>query len=164
MRSLLYERLSDHNAVAQVRLYFGCRKQADDYLYGDEWTTLAGNPSQKVSDDVDDKVGVQDVDMGIVNDVRKDSRFVVRTAFSRDQEQKVYVMVRLAQDGARVCEALLDEGGVMYVAGSAQRMPSDVKETLLQQLVKHRSLERLQAEAVVRRLVKEGRFVVEAWA
>lgn len=65
-------------ALGWSSLYFGCRNEGGDFLYREEWQRL--------------KEG------GALG--------ALLTAFSRDQEQKVYVTHRLRQEGAHVWHAL----------------------------------------------------------
>ncbi|MBI2193284.1 MAG: sulfite reductase subunit alpha [Planctomycetes bacterium] len=58
------------------------------------------------------------------------------TAFSRDQEQKVYVQHRLLENAQAVWNWLC-EGAFLYVCGDAKRMARDVEHTL-QQIVASR--------------------------
>jgi sulfite reductase (NADPH) flavoprotein alpha-component len=54
----------------------------------------------------------------------------VSLAFSRDQEQKVYVQHRLVEQGAEVFK-WLEQGAHFYVCGDANHMAKDVEQALL---------------------------------
>ena len=54
----------------------------------------------------------------------------VSLAFSRDQEQKVYVQHRLVEQGAEVFK-WLEQGAYFYVCGDANHMAKDVEQALL---------------------------------
>lgn len=54
----------------------------------------------------------------------------MNVAFSRDQEQKVYVQQRMAEHG-RELYAWLQEGAHLYVCGDEKRMAHDVHQALL---------------------------------
>ena len=85
---------AEEAAKGKLELYFGCREEAKDYLYKDtlEAATAGGALGRLV------------------------------TAFSREQEEKVYVQDRLKEDGARVATLLLKEGGRVYVCGDGGAM------------------------------------------
>ena len=58
------------------------------------------------------------------------------TAFSRDQEHKVYVQHRIAEHGAELFR-WLEEGAHLYVCGDAERMAPEVDEALRQVIATH---------------------------
>ena len=78
-------------------------------------------------------------------------------AFSRDQEEKLYVQHRLLQHSARVHEWIRD-GAVVYVCGDADQMAPDVHDALLKiiQVEGGRSAE--QAAEDLKALQKEKRY------
>jgi sulfite reductase (NADPH) flavoprotein alpha-component len=84
-------------------LLFGDQKRAVDFLYEEE-----------------------------LNAWQKDGHLTrVDLAFSRDQEEKVYVQHRLVERGAELW-AWLQEGAHVYVCGDASRMAKDVEAALHQ--------------------------------
>ena len=86
------------------------------------------------------------------------------TAFSRDQPQKLYVQHRLRDLGAAVSDAVLRGGAWVYVAGSADKMPSEVAAALEEALATHGGLGAQGAAEWVRRMEATGRYQVEAWS
>jgi len=87
----------DGKPVGETILYFGCRHKNEDFIYEDEL------------------------------DVFKEEGTLTKlyTAFSRDQEYKIYVQHLLDQNKAEVWK-ILDEGGHVYVCGDARHMAHDV--------------------------------------
>jgi sulfite reductase (NADPH) flavoprotein alpha-component len=83
-------------------LFFGEQRSVSDYLYKDQF--------QKMESD----------------------GFLTRlsTAFSRDQQKKVYVQDRMREHGAEVYE-WLENGAHVYICGDATRMAKDVETALL---------------------------------
>ncbi|MGC2413301.1 MAG: sulfite reductase [NADPH] flavoprotein alpha-component, partial [Stellaceae bacterium] len=79
------------------------------------------------------------------------------TAFSRDQEHKVYVQHRLLEHAAELW-AWLEEGAHLYVCGDALRMARDVEKGLLYILAKEGRMEPAAAKAYLARLGAEGRY------
>ena len=78
-------------------------------------------------------------------------------AFSRDQEQKVYVQHRLIEH-AREVFAWLEEGAHVYVCGSGQGMATDVHAALVRVLAGQGALSNEQAEERLAELVEQGRY------
>lgn len=99
-RAFLHERRAT-GASGQNWLFFGERSAATDFLYRDE---LEGMLADRHLTRLD-------------------------TAFSRDQEKKVYVQ-DLMIENARQLWAWLDRGAFIYVCGDASRMAKDVDRTL----------------------------------
>lgn len=83
-------------------LFFGNPNFTQDFLYQTEWQAY-----------------VKD---GLVNKVS--------LAFSRDQENKIYVQHRILEQGAEVFQ-WLEEGAHVYVCGDANHMAKDVEAALL---------------------------------
>jgi sulfite reductase (NADPH) flavoprotein alpha-component len=83
-------------------LFFGNPNFTQDFLYQTEWQGY--------------------VKSGLLSKVS--------LAFSRDQEQKVYVQHRLVEQGAEVFK-WLEQGAHFYVCGDANHMAKDVEQALL---------------------------------
>ena len=86
----------------------------------------------------------------------------VVTAFSRDQEDKVYVQHRLGERRQLLLELLLDQRGSFYVAGSSKAMPAAVREEVVAALATRLGEE--GAEAWVEAMEREGRYQTETWS
>lgn len=110
-------------------LFFGNPHQDSDFLYREEIETMMNE--------------------GVLT--RLD------TAFSRDQEQKVYVQNRMIERAEEIFD-WLEEGGYFYVCGDAKRMAKDVHEALITiaQTAGGMSLE--DAEGYIQRLQAEKRY------
>jgi sulfite reductase (NADPH) flavoprotein alpha-component len=78
-------------------------------------------------------------------------------AFSRDQENKIYVQHRLLEQGREVY-AWLEDGAVLYVCGDANRMAPDVHEALLAIVAREGGMSREQADEYIKRLQQEKRY------
>ena len=127
-RAFLQERRAT-GATGRNWLFFGDQHAATDFLYREELEAM-----------------VKD---GLLT--RLD------TAFSRDQQQKIYVQHRLQENASEIFD-WLEQGAHFYVCGDAKRMAADV-ETALQQVIQRggqRSAE--QAEQYVQRLKAEQRY------
>ncbi|HEV2394347.1 MAG TPA: sulfite reductase subunit alpha [Verrucomicrobiae bacterium] len=109
-RAFLEQRIFE-GATGRNWLFFGEQHQATDFLYGDEWLSY-----QKQG-----KLHRLDV------------------AFSRDQEQKVYVQHRMLEQGAELW-AWLQNGAYFYVCGDAKHMAKDAHQALIQIAQRHGGL------------------------
>ncbi|XP_018888771.3 NADPH-dependent diflavin oxidoreductase 1 isoform X12 [Gorilla gorilla gorilla] len=116
-------------------LFFGCRWRDQDFYWEAEWQELE----------------------------KRDCLTLV-PAFSREQEQKVYVQHRLRELGSLVWELLDRQGAYFYLAGNAKSMPADVSEALMSIFQEEGGLCSLDAAAYLARLQQTRRFQTETWA
>lgn len=79
------------------------------------------------------------------------------TAFSRDQDYKIYVQHRLAEH-SRDLYAWLEEGAIFYVCGDANRMAKDVDTALHELVAKEGGKTPEQATEYVAQLKKDKRY------
>ncbi|KAM8802632.1 NADPH-dependent diflavin oxidoreductase 1 isoform 2-T2 [Rhynchonycteris naso] len=116
-------------------LFFGCRRRNQDFYWEAEWTEL-----------------------------EKRGCLTLVTAFSREQEQKVYVQHRLRELGPLVWELLDHQGACFYLAGNAKYMPADVSEALTSIFQEEGGLSAPDAAAYLAQLQRALRFQTETWA
>jgi sulfite reductase (NADPH) flavoprotein alpha-component len=83
-------------------------------------------------------------------------------AFSRDQQEKIYVQTRLLERGREVW-AWLQEGGHFYVCGDAKRMAKDVDSALKQIVAEHGNMSPEAASAYVAELAKSKRYARDVY-
>ncbi|MBV9015661.1 MAG: sulfite reductase subunit alpha [Alphaproteobacteria bacterium] len=79
------------------------------------------------------------------------------TAFSRDQDHKIYVQHRMLEHAAELW-AWLEDGAHLYVCGDALRMGRDVERGLAYILGKAGRMDAAAAKACLARLAAEGRY------
>ncbi|XP_031633473.1 NADPH-dependent diflavin oxidoreductase 1 [Contarinia nasturtii] len=77
------------------------------------------------------------------------------TAFSRDQDHKIYVQHRITEQCGWLREQIIDKSGVFLVAGNSKNMPTAVKEALS---------EALNNSDYVQTMIDTGRYQEETWA
>ncbi len=99
-RAFLQERLFYYQSKAKHWLFFGEWNRAYDFFYEEDWRELSNKGSLRLD-----------------------------LAFSRDQDQKIYVQHKMWENGKELFQKL-DEGAYLYVCGDAQRMAKDVEATL----------------------------------
>ena len=78
-------------------------------------------------------------------------------AFSRDQDEKVYVQYKLRAAGRDIYD-WIERGATIYVCGDANAMAHDVHEALLEILAQHRNLDADGAADALKQLQKEKRY------
>jgi len=83
-------------------------------------------------------------------------------AFSRDQEEKIYVQDRMRESGKELF-AWLEEGGYFFVCGDAYRMAKDVDKALHDVIAKDGGLGEEGAIEYVNKLKKEKRYVRDVY-
>eukprot|EP00850_Spirogloea_muscicola_P007959 SM000041S15518 [mRNA] locus=s41:519347:524236:- [translate_table: standard] len=126
---------------APCLFFFGCRKEHADFLFKEQWHLYQAAG-------------------GILSEAWGSGFFA---AFSRDQAHKVYVQHKIQEAGQRVWELVL-QGASIYIAGSAQKMPSDAKRAL-QRVAEHEGgLTPSESNAWLRQMEQTGRLSVEAWS
>jgi sulfite reductase (NADPH) flavoprotein alpha-component len=81
----------------------------------------------------------------------------IDVAFSRDDDNKVYVQHRMLEQ-SRQLYAWLEEGAYFYVCGDAKRMAPDVHEALIAVVAKEGGIDRERAEQYVRNLQSSKRY------
>ena len=128
----------EHRAATQAKgknwLFFGDQRSSSDFLYKEQLSEY--------------------LDRGLLT--RLD------TAFSRDQEEKVYVQHRMLEHGSELF-LWLEAGGYFYVCGDASRMAKDVDAALHAVVAQHGSLSDEDAKAYIDRLKKEKRYLRDVY-
>ena len=83
-------------------------------------------------------------------------------AFSRDQDEKIYVQDKMRESGAEMF-AWLERGGYFYICGDAYRMAKDVDLALHQLIEKHGDMSEEESVSYVNKLKKEKRYVRDVY-
>jgi sulfite reductase (NADPH) flavoprotein alpha-component len=115
-------------------LFFGDRNAATDFIYRDELEQMGNS--------------------GLLN--RLD------LAFSRDQEEKIYVQDKMREHGAELF-AWLEQGGYFFVCGDAYHMAKDVDKALHDVIATHGNKSEQQAIDYVNQLKKDKRYVRDVY-
>jgi len=115
-------------------LFFGDQHAASDFLYEDELS------------------GMQ----------QKGLLTKLSTAFSRDQDEKIYVQTRMVQEGAELWQ-WLERGAYFFVCGDARRMAVDVDRALHEVVTKFGSRSESEAKQYVNALKETHRYVRDVY-
>mmetsp|Transcript_29658 Transcript_29658/g.70481 ORF Transcript_29658/g.70481 Transcript_29658/m.70481 type:complete len:743 (-) Transcript_29658:136-2364(-) len=138
MRALLQERRHGRsNGVDHGKsvLYFGCKDRSMDYIYRDELEAF-------------------------VEDGTLDG---LHLAFSREQDEKVYVQHLLKERAKETWDLIDAEKASVYVCG-AVRMGADVDRTLQDIVSSQGNMSAAEARAYLEDMSSSGRFVQELWS
>lgn len=127
-RAFMQQREADESE-GKNWLFFGNPNYTQDFLYQTEWQRF-------VKEGVVDKVTL---------------------AFSRDQEQKIYVQHRMLEQGAELYK-WLEEGAHLYVCGDANYMAKDVQDALVKIAIEHGGKTEEQAEQYINDLRRAKRY------
>lgn len=132
-RAFLHHRRM-HGFTGRTWLFFGERRAESDFLYRPEFDSFVSG--------------------------RELSR--IDTAFSRDQQQKIYVQHRMLEAGKEIFSWLQD-GAVIYVCGDAAHMARDVDAALQAIITKHGRRSAAQAQLEMHSLAADGRYLRDVY-
>ncbi len=130
-RAFLQER-SMQKAEGKHWLFFGERNKHADFFYQDFWDSHSSQGALKVS-----------------------------TAFSRDQEEKVYVQHKLLEEAEEIWR-WLENGAYFYVCGDASKMAKDVEATLLQ-IIQKQGFSEEEAKLYFKNLKTTKRYLTDVY-
>lgn len=110
-------------------LFFGDRRFQSDFLYQLEWQKFLQSGHLEKMD----------------------------VAFSRDQEEKIYVQHKLLENQKEVFD-WIDKGAYFYLCGDMKHMAKDVNKTLLEIIQSQGGISEEKAKEYIKKLKKEKRF------
>jgi NADPH-ferrihemoprotein reductase len=117
-------------------LFFGCRREDQDYIYKEELETAVAT--------------------GALSELN--------TAFSRQSAVKDYVQHHVRRQGKAVWDLLGPKGkGYLYVCGDAKNMAKDVHAALLEIATDAAGGDAVKGEAAVKVLLDSGRYQKDVW-
>jgi len=131
-RAFMQERMAK-GGTGKNWLFFGERTKSGEFFYKDEW-------------DVWMKQGALRLD----------------TAFSRDQEYKIYVQDMMWQHGAELF-TWLEGGAILYVCGDANHMAKDVDATLHRIVETHGNMDNVAARQYVKKMRQQKRYLRDVY-
>ncbi len=110
-------------------LFFGERTKVHDFCYGEE--LLAMKEKQQVR---------------------------LSLAFSRDQDEKVYVQHRMWEERGELWKWINEEGANLYLCGDKDRMAKDVEQVLMKIVEDKTGCTRREARLYLKELRMDGRY------
>jgi sulfite reductase (NADPH) flavoprotein alpha-component len=84
-------------------------------------------------------------------------------AFSRDQQQKIYVQDRMRENGEKIWHWIDAEGGYFYVCGDASRMAKDVDNALRDIIQHYGKFDEAETANYMRKLNMDKRYVRDVY-
>ncbi|AVZ99863.1 NADPH-dependent assimilatory sulfite reductase flavoprotein subunit [Klebsiella variicola] len=127
-RAFMQQRAAD-GAQGKNWLFFGNPHFTEDFLYQVEWQSY----------------------------VKEGLLTRIDLAWSRDQQQKVYVQDKLREQGAELWR-WINDGAHIYVCGDANRMAKDVEHTLLEVIAEYGAMDAEAADEFLSELRVERRY------
>lgn len=127
---------SKNNDIGRCLFYFGCRRRDEDFMFEQE---LDDWKNRKIITDL----------------------FV---AFSREQEQKVYVQSLIAENAKDIWELIAKESAMFYICGDAKKMAKDVMSELTRIAMQQGSMNEDAAVAYWNKMEKDGRLLKDVWS
>lgn len=125
----------DNQTVGETILYFGCRKKAEDFIYGEELEEY--------------------VNKGTLN---------LRVAFSRDQAHKIYVTNLLQDDADLVWKIVGEKNGHVYICGDAKNMATDVRNILMNIIKTKGNMSDSDAQQYLKKMDAQKRYSADVWS
>ncbi|KAI1893695.1 hypothetical protein AGOR_G00126340 [Albula goreensis] len=122
--------------IGETVLYFGCRHRNEDFLYQEELEQF-------------EKAGVLTQ---------------LNVAFSRDQEQKVYVQHLLKKNKEHLWKLIDGENAHIYVCGDARNMARDVQNVFCEIAEELGGMTHAQAVEYIKKLMTKGRYSQDVWS
>ncbi|HCU1060176.1 TPA: NADPH-dependent assimilatory sulfite reductase flavoprotein subunit [Klebsiella pneumoniae] len=127
-RAFMQQRAAD-GTQGKNWLFFGNPHFTEDFLYQVEWQSY----------------------------VKEGLLTRIDLAWSRDQQQKIYVQDKLREQGAELWR-WINDGAHIYVCGDANRMAKDVENTLLEVIAEYGAMDAEAADEFLSELRVERRY------
>jgi len=131
-RAFLQERIA-RGAKGKHWLFFGERKRSSHFYYGNYWADLEQKGLLQLS-----------------------------TAFSRDQQEKIYVQHRMMEQ-KQILWQWIQEGAIIYVCGDAEKMAKQVESCFLSLFSSEGGLSEEHARAFLQDLRKQKRYLADVY-
>lgn len=136
-RAYLSERLLGHkDKNTEMALFFGCRGKEKDFYFKQEWDQMKS----------------------------EHPNFHLSVAFSRDQEDKVYVQHKILTEEFLIRKLIWELKGSFFIAGSSKQMPDQVTDALKRALKETVGYNDEKVEEYYRQMIAEKRFQTETWS
>jgi len=128
-RSFIQEREAS-NAKGDIWLIFGERNSKFDFLYGEE----------------------------LLNYKKKGLLTRLDTAFSRDQDEKIYVQHRVKENAKEIYDWLMSREASIYICGNKRTMALGVRKAIMDLFCSEGKMNELEVKELIKRLKTERRW------
>lgn len=128
------EQRLEEGAKGQNWLFFGCRHEKQDFLYCER-----------------------------LREYDRNGKIVLRTAFSRDTANKIYVQHRLAECSGELWRLIDDEVAHVYVCGDGGRMADNVDAALRAIVLDKSGKSAEETEQFMKELAESNRYQRDVW-
>lgn len=132
-RAFLQERLLFQKSKGKHWLFFGEWKRQSEFFYENEWDAF-----------------------------KSQGHFQLDLAFSRDQEEKIYVQHKMREQGEELY-SWLEEGAYFYVCGDAQHMAKDVEAVLYEIIQEYGSKDHAAAKEYIKQMRQQKRYLRDVY-
>ncbi|KAL4402820.1 NADPH-hemoprotein reductase [Malassezia pachydermatis] len=126
---------------SDLRLYYGCRRRNEDFLYHDEWDKYAAE---------------------------LDGKLKLRLSFSREvfkpDGSKLYVQDLIWEDREALANAILNKRAYIYICGEGKGMCHDVESTLSKILGQAKGGDEELGRAELKLLKERNRMMLDVWS
>jgi NADPH-ferrihemoprotein reductase len=127
---------------APMYLFYGCRREDEDYLYKDEWPRYA-----------------KELDGKLLMDVAI-SRGPKRNA----DGSKIYVQNLIWERRDLIARAIVDQGAHIYICGEGKNMSKQVEETFAEIIAEYRNEPLAKGVDEMKHLKGRKRFLTDTWS
>jgi sulfite reductase alpha subunit-like flavoprotein len=121
--------------LGQIWLFFGCRSRDEDYLYREDFQRFHHE--------------------GVLTQLVE--------AFSREQEQKIYVQHKIRQHSKEIADLIIKQNAVIYVCGDGANMARQVAEEI-EKTLELSGMSQVEAKQAFFELIKHKRFIQDIWS
>jgi len=96
---------------------------------------------------------------------RDTKKITLFTAFSRDQDYKIYVQHRMKENADMIYKMLVEdfENIKIFLCGSAKQMPKCIEDTFIE-ILEERIGSKKEAQNVIYTLMRRNQYLLEVWA
>ncbi|XP_034837360.1 NADPH-dependent diflavin oxidoreductase 1 [Maniola hyperantus] len=134
-RSVLQDRVYKGTAHKDVlHLFFGCRYSDKDFHCREELLKMV-----------------------------QEEKLTLYCAFSRDQEDKIYVQHKIKEHSDELWHLINDKGAYTYISGNAKNMPDSVRSALVEVFHTRGAVDSERAKDMLACIEREGRLQLETW-
>ncbi|CAG5020982.1 unnamed protein product [Parnassius apollo] len=135
-RSLLQERIARDAASSNTfHLFFGCRYKDKDFHCKEELEKMVN-----------------------------DGKLTLYCAFSRDQENKIYVQHKISQHRHALWKLVKQDGAFIFISGNTKNMPDNVRDAFIEDVFnKTGGLSLGDSREMLRKMEQTGKLQLETW-